>query len=622
MKAYEEFIGALKNLDPKSENFEKSLDEHFIEFQEKLGISEEFQIRSANFVIHPIEISENGALNQVVGKPLSAKITLDQIWRDYGSYDGVAQISGNNYYIDTKRIAGKYIDKSGRLFEAPFFEQAEGNDYNINSINDNVPMFQNILVTRECKNGKKPQFKEDFLNQVQAYFKKFETSLKSDFYSPGQQFSKAEMFTILSSVKGVEPFGFSAMQLTNSSDPTCVPQKSNPQSFFKKLPANNNRNILGSYRDGVIAIGNGELKTQIVQHELFHSLINGHEDTKSIMASLLNISNMVPMTVMGVSKLYLPKEQVEENPLGVLDFIRASIARYLSIKNKGDEKFKEISRCYEPLELLNNNLQEPESILFCEDGSKPTFIANYKKFDEEILNKFNKNILLIESSAILAMAVAEIAGKFAGIDEETLGTVSSSVENLTRFTAIGHVYGIESAASSIAVPVLVGGVKAVDAIITKRSGSGLQDRMQSLSKCLIGDDATNSISTKVSACYNSTPKYARDIASQIIFISMIYNILEIQNNMKEDEAKKSSAFGVTLLSSLLTSVASGILRVVISNVLIDKLFPPRYSSQPSNDQDIELAPQAPSPNPVIGSQQREAGIRLEPLREGRRRYDV
>ena len=622
MKAYEEFIGALKNLDPRSENFEKSLDENFIKFQEELGISEELQIRSANFVIHPIEISENGTLSQVVGKPLSTKITLDQIWRDYGSYDGVAQIFGNNYYIDTKRISGKYIDESGKLFEAPFFEQAEGNDYSINSINDTVPMFQNILETKECKNGKKPQFKEGSLNGVEVYFKKFDTSLKSDFYSPGQQFSKAEMFTILSSVKGVEPYGFSAKQLKNSSDPTCAPQKSNPQSFFKKLSANNsNRNILGSYRDGVIAIGNWELKTRTVEHELFHSLINGHVDTKSIMASLLNMSNIVPMTVMGVSKLYLPEEQVGKNPLGVLDFIRASIARYLSIKNKGDEKFKEISRCYESLELLNNDSQGLESKLWCEDGSTPTLKANYKNIDE-VLNKIDKNILLIESSAILAMAVAEIAGKFAGIDEKTLGTVSSSVENLTRFTAIGLVYGIESAASSIAVPVLVGGVKAVDAIITKRSGSGLQDRMQSLSKCLIGDDATNSISTKVSACYNSTPKYARDIASQIIFISMIYNILEIQNNMKEDEAKKSSAFGVTILSSLLTSVASGILRVVISNVLIDKLFPPRSSSQPSNDQDIELAPQAPSPNPVIGSQQREAGIRLEPLREDRRRYDV
>ena len=92
MEVYEKFIEELGKLNPRSENFEKSLDEIFIKFQEKLGISEELQIRSANFVIHPIEISENGTLSQVVGKPLSTKITLDQIWRDYGSYDGVAQI--------------------------------------------------------------------------------------------------------------------------------------------------------------------------------------------------------------------------------------------------------------------------------------------------------------------------------------------------------------------------------------------------------------------------------------------------------------------------------------------------------------------------------------------------
>jgi hypothetical protein len=172
----------------------------------------------------------------------------------------------------------------------------------------------------------------------------------------------------------------------------------------------------------------------------------------------------------------------------------------------------------------------------------------------------------------------------------------------------------------MAVPIFVSGVKAVDAMMTKRSGLGLQDTIKSLSKTLIGDNATNSISTKVSACYNFAPKNIRDMASQIIYISMIYNILEIQNNMKEDEEKKFSAFSSTLLSSLLTSVASGILKVVISNVLVDTLFQPRPSTQPSNDQDIELALQTPAPNPVLGT----AGIRLEPLRESssRRRYEV
>jgi hypothetical protein len=260
-------------------------------------------------------------------------------------------------------------------------------------------MYQNILATRECKNGKEPKFKEDSLNKIAVYFEKFKTSLKSDFYSPGQQFSKAEMFTILSSVKGVEPYGFSAKQLKNSSDPTCVPQKANPQSIFKKVSLNNNHNILGSYKDGVIAIGNWELKTRTVEHELFHSLTHGHDDTNSIMTSLLNMSNIVPMTVMGVSKLYLPAKQVEKNPLGVIDFIRASISRYLSIKNKGDEKFKVISRCYEPLELLNDNSQGLESKLWCEDGSTPTLKVYHINYDE-VLKKFSKNLLLIEASAL------------------------------------------------------------------------------------------------------------------------------------------------------------------------------------------------------------------------------
>ena len=627
MKAYEKFIGQLGKLDPRSENFEKYLDENFIKFQEELDIPKQFQIRAANFVIHPIEISENGILNQIVGKPLPDEITLDRIWKLYGSQVGTGKIDGETYFVDTERMAEKYIDESGKLFEAPFFEQAVGNDYKVNNeINDTASMIRTLLPERQCKNGKEPQFEEESLKKAseasEVFFEKFKTSIKSDFYAPGQQLSRAEMLTILSAVKGVEPHGFSVKQLKNSSDPTCLPQKPNPQIFFKKVPIGN-YDILASYKKGVVAIANHQLKRSTVTHELFHSLNNGHEDTISINARLLNMSNLVPMTVMGVSKLYLPAEQVEKNTLGVLDYIRTYISRYLSIKNKGDEKFNEISRCYESFESFKiDTIKELENKLRCEDGSTPTLTANNINIDiNEILKKFNKNLLLIEGSAIIVRGATEIAGNVAKIDKKTLGAISSSLENTTRLTAIGLVYGIESVANSIAVPVLVSGAKAADAIITKFSGSGLQDGIHSLSKCLIGDGATNSISSKVSAYYNSTPKYVRDMASQIIFISMIYNILEIQNNMKEDEVKKSSAFAATLLSSLLTSVASGILRFG-SNVFVDALFSSRSPAQPSNDLNIELARQTPAPNPTLGTQQRITGIPLEPSRERRGRYEV
>ena len=104
-----------------------------------------------------------------------------------------------------------------------------------------------------------------------------------------------------------------------------------------------------------------KLKPSTITHESFHKLSHDHVEEIRIMQRLLNMSDIVPISVMGASKLYLPADQLEKNPLGVLDYMRAFVSRYLSIKNKGDEKFKEISRCYESLELLNNDSQGLES---------------------------------------------------------------------------------------------------------------------------------------------------------------------------------------------------------------------------------------------------------------------
>ena len=149
-------------------------------------------------------------------------------------------------------MSGQDIYES-ELFIAPFFEKEIGDNYGVgNQINDTASLSRTMIPKKECKNGKEPQFEEESLKKASealtVFFEKFKTSIKSDFYAPGQKFSSEEMLKILRAVYEVQPYGFSVKQLINSSDPTCTPL--DRVLFLKKAPEKDEYGTLAVFSAG------------------------------------------------------------------------------------------------------------------------------------------------------------------------------------------------------------------------------------------------------------------------------------------------------------------------------------------------------------------------------------
>jgi hypothetical protein len=577
-KHFEEFNIAVLLIDPKTpiDQFSEKLNSAFKKFQKNIGISEENLVRIENLVIFPAIHDEEGNLvRSTVNSKLPENITLGRIWKMFGSSYGPVKIDGKDYFMDTKDLDRHFVDSDGRLIIAPFFFKPDV--LSTDSIEKKIISAKNFLspLMTEffCKPEDQPQLKPDQISKtaefLENFFRKFVNSEKSFF--PTENISYQQMWSVLQAVESLKKHGFSPLQLINASAPTCKPRISGEGLFSFSMINSTDRKFPFSacYSGGTISfVGSSINYKAIILHEILHSFNDRHLDSYKFLENLLEKGNQVPITLLNAGEFY--STPISHQDLGALDITLIAMAKQLSSLNHG-KNFEAIQKCYQPLETreLKKLLQcYPDESIYSDSFSDPNqheASGQEETPDSQFIKRLKDQILLIEAPAILARTLAEVFGNLLKYDDKKTEVLASYAENTSRLVSIGSHYGIRSLVNSLALPLIMTTAKLTESIIENAGYTPPSERFDNLMENFSGYQALKIMGK----FYQRQPEIVKSFINQALFVSLLYTSCELLERNTENEEYKDSqklSFGESLALHFTTSMASGVLKILGSNL--------------------------------------------------------
>lgn len=285
---FEKLKEDISEIDPRSPINQSSIELNlaFKEFQRNIGIAEEEIIGVENMVVFPIKYDSRGVPTQPSDLPkLPQNITLERVWKEFGSFFGITKIDGNDYFINTAQPAQHLVDGDGKLIIAPFFENPDV--VNIDSIEKKISsatkFLESLASEYGCQNKAQPQLETGELTKrtelIENFFSKF--LIEETPWFPRDKMHYQQMWRVLGMIETLEQYGFSSKQLINSTDPSCQPKISGEGLFSFSMINGTNRNypFAAVYSDGKIGfVGNAVNVKNTILHEIFHSLSGNHLD--------------------------------------------------------------------------------------------------------------------------------------------------------------------------------------------------------------------------------------------------------------------------------------------------------------------------------------------------------
>jgi hypothetical protein len=563
---YKKFKKALSEIDPKFslDQFSQKLNLIFTEFQKNIGISEENLVRVENIVVLPISFDEKGELIQPTDvQKLPESITLERIWKKFGSFSGVTKIDGKDYYINTEEPAQHFVDSDGRLIIAPFFQNPDV--LSTDSIEKKISSAE--IFASYCKTKNQPELKTDEIVKraelLESFFSKFITPDQPWF--PKNKIDYRHMWNVLNAIEALEEYGFSPKQLKNIYAPTCQPRISGEGLFSFSIINGTGKNYPFSavYDQGAIGFVNGAVFFKnVIFHEILHSFSGTHLDFYQSLKTILKKSDEVPMTILNGQGSFSVPEFHED--FGALDIVLIAMGKKLSGLNNGT-RFESIQECYEPI-----NFAELKKLMECKSRipiGREQFLKlmSENSIESEFIQRLKDQILLIESPAIATRTVAEVFCNLLKFDDKSTEAIASYVENASRLVAIGSHYGARSVLNSLALPLITTTAKLTEGIFEKAGYTPPSERFDNLMRNFPGHQFLK----RMGEFYKSQPEIIKNFINQAVFVSLLYTTCELfDRNEREEEYKKSKilSFGESVSLHFITSVASGALKILGSNL--------------------------------------------------------
>lgn len=440
-----------------------------------------------------------------------------------------------------------------------------------------------------CSDDSKLQLDPESLTKISLeiveYFQRFEAPYQS---ASSRQMNLRQMFGILQTFEGFQKFGFAVKAPTkrNSCNQSEFANSANQFLRIGYNPSLDPTSILGMWLNGEIDLSSyGIQQPETIEHEAFHMYLHmfypniklAHIDDLKIFQPLLNLGNLVPMSILGTShSSYIPNNYITEG-VGALDNLLVAATRNSGIP------FNLPEHCNSPFKAPGDLFRK-----FCFDGKPPRLQMDTpyssslnklqalnritKKTPDQLLTEYALKTLQVECFTAITRGSLDVIATYLELAKERKETLLSVGENASRIGFIAMNENLDSATNIALFSGLITLAKMIEAG-SKMLGIGspqesAQKLVGDISKAIIGEEMT----AKISDITRWTPNLIKNLIRQSLFVFTLYAIdTAIKNSQNKDDKIQTPKIDGQILVAGVSAMSSALISGVV-NVGADIFF--------------------------------------------------